>query len=101
MGDLISRQAALRQKFTAYYKNGAEIKQIEAVPVREIEKLPEVDAVQVRRGRWLIRSFGSDAKCSECGIYLSDVYDMEKSDNYCRHCGAKMDGLKLEEEADV
>lgn len=99
--DLISRQAALKRKFMAYYTNGAEIKQIEAVPVREIEKLPEVDAVPVRRGWWLIRSFGSDAKCSECGMYFTDVYDMENSDNYCRHCGTKMNGLKMEDEADV
>jgi hypothetical protein len=51
MGDLISRQAALRQKFKSYYTNGAEIKQIEAVPVREIEKLPAVDAIPVVRCR--------------------------------------------------
>ena len=66
--------------------------------VRDIEP---VDAVPVRHGRWLIRSFGSDAKCSECGMYFSDAYDMENSDNYCRHCGTKMNGLKLEDEADV
>ena len=95
--DLISRQAALRQKFTAYYTNGAEIKQIEAVPVREIEKLQAVDAVPVPRGKWLIRYFDGVAKCSVCGKYSLFVYDMEDSDNYCRNCGAKMDGLKIEE----
>jgi hypothetical protein len=51
MGDLISRQAARRQKFKSYYTNCAEIKQIEAVPVREIEKLPAVDAIPVVRCR--------------------------------------------------
>lgn len=51
--DLISRQAALRQKFTAYYTNGAEIKQIEAVPVRDIERLPSIDGVPVRHGEWV------------------------------------------------
>lgn len=49
--DLISRQAVMKRKFTAYYTNGAEIKQIEAVEVREIEKMPAVDAVPVVRCR--------------------------------------------------
>ena len=49
--DLISRQAALKRKFMAYYTNGAEIRQIEAVPVREIEKLPAADVVPVVRCR--------------------------------------------------
>lgn len=96
--DLISQQAVLKQKFTAFYANGAEIKPVEAVAARDIEKLPTVPG---KSGWWLIRSFGSDAKCSECGMYFTDVYDMENSDNYCRHCGTKMNGLKLEDEADV
>lgn len=65
---------------------------------------PAVDAVPVRHGRWLDRKgkvaikvyFESkvrifDAYCSECGQWLvgSDEYGCE--DNYCPHCGAKMD----------
>lgn len=94
--DLISRQAALKRKFMAYYTNGAEIRQIEAVPVREIEKLQAVDVAPAERGKWLIRYFGADAKCSKCGMYVAGAYDMENADNYCRHCGTKMDGIKLE-----
>lgn len=68
----------------------------------DLDKVPSVTPKQPgKSGWWLIRSFGSDAKCSECGMYFSDVYDMEDSDNYCRHCGTKMNGLKLEDEADV
>ena len=46
----------------------------------------------VRHGHWIIPRFGADAKCSVCGMYYSDVYDMESKDHYCRNCGAKMDG---------
>lgn len=52
----------------------------------------EVEFVKVRHGRWIIPRFGADAKCSVCGMYYSDVYDMESKDHYCRNCGAKMDG---------
>ena len=79
---------------------GATLTANATVEVLELLKEPVMDAVPVRRGWWLIRSFGSDAKCSECGMYFTDAYDMENSDNYCRHCGTKMNGLKYEDEAD-
>ena len=45
-----------------------------------------------RHGHWIIPRFGADAKCSVCGYYFNDAYDMENEDNYCRHCGASMRG---------
>ena len=51
-----------------------------------------------KTGRWLIREGISDAQCSECKMYFRDVYDMDNSDAFCRHCGAKMDGLKVVED---
>lgn len=52
--------------------------------------------IQERRtGKWLIRIFGGDAQCSECGMYFKDAYDLENSDHYCRHCGTKMEGTAL------
>ena len=48
-----------------------------------------------KTGWWLIREGISDAQCSECGMYFNDVYDMENSDAFCRHCGTKMEGLKV------
>jgi len=44
-------------------------------------------------GHWIIRRWGDDARCSVCGRTFKDVYDMDNSDNYCRHCGTKMEGL--------
>ena len=46
---------------------------------------------------WIIRKWGDDAKCSNCGKTFSDVYDMENYDRYCRFCGCKMVGFKGEQ----
>ena len=92
--DLISRQAALRQKFTAYYTNGAEIKQIEAVPVRDIERLPAVDAVPVAHSEWIPKEkantpYGLEMVCAKCGfsVIVNDALYFK----FCPVCGAKME----------
>lgn len=61
---------------------------------REVFSTPKSEHPERKTGVWLIYRFGSDAQCSECKTFFSDAYDMENSDNYCRHCGAKMEGLK-------
>ena len=43
---------------------------------------------------WLIRKWGDDAKCSNCGHTFKDVYDMDNHDRFCRFCGSKMIGVK-------
>ena len=65
-----------------------------------IVKIENVPSAQPERktGRWLIREGISDAQCSECKMYFRDVYDMDNSDAFCRHCGAKMEGLKVVED---
>ena len=60
----------------------------------DLERLPSVTPKR-KTGRWLIREGIPDAQCSECKMYFSDVYDVENSDAFCRHCGAKMEGLKV------
>ena len=59
-----------------------------------IERQPIIEPER-KTGWWLIKRFGADAQCSECGTYFSDAYDTDNSDVFCRHCGAKMDGLKV------
>ena len=46
-----------------------------------------------KTGHWIILD-DIWTKCSECGLMFRDVYDLDNYDNYCRHCGAKMEGLK-------
>ena len=59
-----------------------------------INELPPAPPYYVT-GFWLIRKWGDDAKCSNCGKAFKDVYDMENYDGFCRHCGTKMEGIKV------
>ena len=58
----------------------------------------EIDAEPVRHGRWIQEGeeFLNNYRCSACGE-ISDgnilTYDIPEG-NYCKHCGAKMDGEK-------
>ena len=63
-------------------------------------KVEPADVAPVRHGKWLpIVSYNSTYKCSECGRLLVDITDglkmVAKHYPYC-HCGAKMDGGKLD-----
>lgn len=61
----------------------------------EIAKLPDVDAVEVVHGRWLIARSHVDAKfkCSECGYSYIDADNNAMPEfNYCPNCGANMKG---------
>lgn len=61
-----------------------------------------VDAVEVKHGEWLVKTFqmgnsislGSSIKCSECG-HREDrgpAWNIAQGiSNYCPNCGAKMD----------
>lgn len=51
-----------------------------------LRTIPSADVVPVRHGRYIIDDMG-DSSCSECGEKWLDV-----TQNYCPHCGAKMDG---------
>ena len=55
-----------------------------------IDVAPTVDAVPVRRGKWIIYVVspfdGEDVKCSECGQRGCAPYW-----DYCPHCGARME----------
>ena len=70
--------------------------------VNDLCKLPTVDAVPVRHGRWFI---GDDwaLHCSECsktpisriivhGIQIFDMTPVKEMMKYCPNCGAKMNG---------
>lgn len=90
MSDLIRREdanEALRECVRAYpnsFYNGIEVART------AIRKLPTVDAVEQKHGRWKSVQVNPAAItfcCSECGA--DSVLGIE---NYCPNCGAKMDG---------
>ena len=90
VGGTVSRQAAIDALMD-------EFKRVPTTAIRAKNRIDRLPSAQPERktGRWLIRNGISDAQCSECKMYFSDVYDVENSDAFCRHCGAKMEGLKV------
>ena len=63
-----------------------------------IDKMPTIDAVEVKHGEWL--RYGEDGKPNsidtciwQCDKCLETYYGRtERIPNYCPNCGAKMDG---------
>lgn len=99
-GELISKQAAIktlhdeivRRRISEDTNDDGALDEFDTEAI--LRKLPSTQPDR-KTGWWLIREGISDAQCSECGMYFNDVYDMENSDAFCRHCGTKMEGLKV------
>lgn len=91
MNDLISREAALKA-VNAYDYRGFTVEQVKTITdgcAEEISRLPTVDAVPVRHGKWVhhdddVMPWNS---CSLCGCSAFDLHGA----NYCHNCGARMD----------
>lgn len=47
-------------------------------------------AKTVKHGVWKLHKNGNGT-CSNCKRTSTDVWDFDNFDNYCAHCGAKMD----------
>lgn len=56
-----------------------------------IEDVPAADVVEVVHGKWKLNKDGSGT-CNQCHITQKNVWDYDNWQNYCGHCGAKMDG---------
>lgn len=54
-------------------------------------KMPAADVVEVRHGTWTFNKDGSGT-CNQCGTTQKNVWDYDNWQNYCGHCGARMDG---------
>ena len=50
---------------------------------------------QVRHGEWELHKDGSGT-CSECHFTQKNVWDFDNWQNFCGHCGAKMDRARGE-----
>ena len=61
---------------------------------KDIENAPTVDAVEVVHGRWI--PIGTYEVCSHCGFEINRGERLREfflvGNQYCRWCGAKMDG---------
>lgn len=90
MNDLISREAALKA-VNAYDYRGFTVEQVKTITdgcAEEISRLPTVDAVPVRHGKW--KSMG-DCGVTECSICKWSIEEYVGDYNYCPICGARMD----------
>ena len=62
-----------------------------------IVQQPAADVVEVIHGEWIkADSMPRSAKCSECNCWITRHTINENWFRYCPHCGAKMDGKKVE-----
>lgn len=63
-----------------------------------VEALPAADVVEVKHGYWEVNTSRKicepEAICSVCGrsVVYNVVNDVWEFENFCPHCGAKMDG---------
>lgn len=92
MSDLISREAALHA-VNAYDYRGFTVEDVKLITdgcADELRKLPSVDAVPVRNGRW-----DGDHRCTACGKLCVTLISKTGRKTYvetpfCPNCGAKM-----------
>ena len=61
----------------------------------QIDELPRADVVEVRHGEWKLHPDGSGT-CSCCNRTQKSVWDYDNAQNFCGHCGAKMEGERRE-----
>jgi len=59
--------------------------------VENMKAIPAVDAVEIKRGRWIPEALG-DMRCSYCGEVYGVCGGLLGDYNYCPNCGAKMNG---------
>lgn len=58
-------------------------------------EIPRADVAEVVHAYPIFDKKHNEAMCSNCKSYTIE-YDVDNWDNYCSHCGAKMDGKKDE-----
>lgn len=59
------------------------------VPVYDIDNIPSHNVKMNVKGKWKLLD-GGKGQCSECQSVFKDVWDYDKSDSFCRVCGADM-----------
>lgn len=57
----------------------------------QMDAEPAADVAPVVHSEWINHS-GGNATCRRCGVRQRAVYDDDNDQNFCGHCGAKMDG---------
>lgn len=55
-----------------------------------VSKMPTVEPER-KTGHWELDWKNNKATCSECGHTFKDAFDIDNWDNFCRHCGTRME----------
>lgn len=86
---------------TLNFCNGYKVNWTDKKVLSWINHAPTVDAVEVVHG-YNVKDYDSAFQCSVCGWEDWDTMtgDTEKH-NFCPNCGAKMDGERIEQWADM
>ncbi len=80
----------LKSKFTGNFNRKYPAPLIKAA----INDIPAADVEEVKHGKWIeTGKTNPEAVCSECGrkVEYQAVNNVWEYENYCPHCGAKMD----------
>lgn len=100
MSDLISRKAAI----DAICESANDLQNV-LIPVYYRELIGNLPTVQPepQEGYWILREtyYGDEQyECSQCGVIweFADGTPKENDSYYCPHCGARMKGVKHEED---
>ena len=56
-----------------------------------IDSISGADVTPVIHGEWILHKDGSGT-CKNCNTHQKSIWDMDNWQNFCGHCGAKMDG---------
>lgn len=87
MAEYIEREALLNSRYWEELKNEFDAARAKII----IISIPSADVVEVVHGEWKFNKDGSGT-CNQCGITQKNVWDYDNCQNYCGHCGARMDG---------
>ena len=60
---------------------------------KRFEELNTADVQEVKHGEWELHEDGSGT-CKNCNTHQKAVWDMDRWQNFCGRCGAKMNGVK-------
>ena len=52
---------------------------------------PTADVEEVKHSEWILHKDGSGT-CKQCRFTQKNIWDYDNWQNFCGHCGAKMDG---------
>lgn len=93
MAEYIGKEKAMKICLKHYNDSFTDIPAHEAIYALAVDinnVAPSADVVEVVYGEWKFNKDGSGT-CNQCGITQKNVWDYDGWQNYCGHCGAKMD----------